>query len=137
MSKEDILKYISERHFAVIATKGEPYPESACVEFGNDGFTLIFDTNKNSRKFKNLQKAQEVSLVIGWEDERTVQYEGIATLLSEGEELERLKRSYFDKSPGAKKWENKKDSVYFKVEPKWVRYTDLNFEPWQITELNF
>ena len=38
--------------------------------------------------------------MIGWEDERTVQYEGIATLLEEGsDELDRLKKAYFKKSP--------------------------------------
>ncbi len=137
MTKDDVLKFISKRQFTVIATKDEPYPESACIEFGNDGFTLIFDTNKNSRKFKNIQKSPEVSLVIGWEDEQTVQYEGIATLLPEGEELERLKKIYFAKSAEAQKWEGKKDMVYFKVEPKWVRYTNLNFDPWEIVELNF
>lgn len=137
MTKDDVLKFISDRQFTVIATKSEPYPESACIEFGNDGFTLIFDTNKVSRKFRNIQNSPEVSLVIGWENEQTVQYEGIATLLSEGEELERLKKAYFKKSPEAQKWESKEGMVYFKVEPKWVRYTDLNFDPWEIVELSF
>lgn len=137
MTKEELIQYISARRFAVIATKSEPFPEAACIEFGNDGFTLIFDTSKNSRKFKNIQQSPEVSFVIGWEDERTIQYEGIATLLSEGEELERLKKAYFTKSPIAKQWEGVEGSVYFKVEPVWLRYTDLNTNPWSITELRF
>jgi general stress protein 26 len=137
MNKEDILDFISARQFTVIATKSEPFPESACIEFGNDGFTLIFDTHKDSRKFKNIQQSPEVSLVIGWDDEKTVQYEGTASLLRDSEELEQLKKAYFKKSPEAKKWENKEGMVYFKVEPKWVRYTDLNKTPWEIVELRF
>jgi len=137
MTKEELIDYISARQFTVISTIGDDYPESACVEFGNDGLTLIFDTNSQSRKFKNLQKSPKVSLVIGWEDERTVQYEGNATLLKEGPELERLKHAYFKKSPGAQKWENTAGNTYFKVEPVWVRFTDLNTSPWDITEFDF
>lgn len=52
MTKEELIRYISARHLAVISTIGEDYPESACIEFGNDGLTLIFDTNRDSRKYK-------------------------------------------------------------------------------------
>jgi hypothetical protein len=74
-----------------------------------------------------------VSLVIGWEDERTVQYEGNATLLQDGPELERLKAAYFKKTPAARKWEGAEGNVYFKVEPGWIRFTDLNTDPWTIS----
>jgi len=136
MTEPELIEFVSARNFTVISTFGEEFPESACIEFGNDGLTIIFDTNKNSRKFKNIQKSPKVSLVIGWENERTVQYEGIATLLA-GEELERLKKIYFQKSPEAQKWEDVEDSVYFKVEPVWIRYTDLNVTPWNVTVFNF
>ncbi len=106
MTKEELIEYISARQFMVICTFGEDYPESACVEFGNDGLMLIFDTNRASRKFKNLQESPKVSVVIGWEDERTVQYEGNATLLEDDTELERLKQVYFKKSPEAQKLES-------------------------------
>lgn len=134
MTQQELADYISARQFMVIATFGEEYPQSACVEFGNDGLTIIFDTNRDSRKFKNIQNNPKVSLVIGWEDERTVQYQGVATMLQDGPELEHLKQVYFKKSPEAKKWENTEGNVYFKVEPTWVRFTDLNVSPWAISE---
>lgn len=137
MTQQEIVDYIGARQNMVIATFGEEYPQSACVEFGNDGLTIIFDTNRGSRKFKNIQRNPKVSLVIGWEDERTVQYEGIATLLQDGPELDRLKQAYFKKSPEAQKWESTEGNVYFKVEPKWVRFTDLNVDPWDISEFKF
>lgn len=137
MTQQELIDYISTRHFMVIATFGEEYPQSACVEFGNDGLTLIFDTNRDSRKFKNIQNNSKVSLVIGWEDERTAQYQGIATLLQDGLELERLKQAYFKKNPEAQKWESTEGNVYIKVEPKWVRFTDLNVSPWDISEFTF
>lgn len=122
----------------VISTHGDEYPESATVEYGNNGLTLVFDTNDTSRKFQNIQKSPKVSVVIGWDEEinKTVQYQGIAEVL-EGEELERLKKDYFAKSPEAKKWENTKGNVYIKVSPKWVRMTDLNTNPWTISVFEF
>lgn len=137
MTQQEIIDYISVRQFMVISTFGEEYPESACVEFGNDGLTIILDTNRASRKFKNLQRNPKVSLVIGWEDERTVQYEGVATLLQPGPELDHLKQIYFKKSPEAQKWETTDGNVYFKVEPKWIRFTDLNVSPWDVSEFKF
>jgi nitroimidazol reductase NimA-like FMN-containing flavoprotein (pyridoxamine 5'-phosphate oxidase superfamily) len=133
MTKEELIEHVSARQFMVISTFGGEYPESACVEFGNDGLTIIFDTNNGSRKYQNILKNPKVSLVIGWEDERTAQYEGTATLLENGPELERLKQVYFEKSPKAQKWETTEGNVYFKVEPAWIRFTDLNTDPWDIT----
>jgi len=135
MTKNELIQFISERDFAVIATKSEPFPESACIQFGNDGLVLIFDTLDTSRKYINLMESPEVSLVIGWEDEKTVQYEGRAKLLT-GNELERLKKVYYEKSSYAKKWQ-KPGTVYFKVDPVWVRYSDLNTNPYSITEFDF
>jgi nitroimidazol reductase NimA-like FMN-containing flavoprotein (pyridoxamine 5'-phosphate oxidase superfamily) len=137
MTQQELIDYISARQFMTIATFGEEFPESACVEFGSDGLTIILDTNRTSRKFKNIQNNPKVSLVIGWENECTVQYEGIATLLEEGPELKHLKQVYFKKSPEAQKWENTEGNVYFKIEPKWVRYTDLNVSPWDISVFKF
>ena len=62
-----------------------------------------------------------------------MQYEGNATLLGEGPELELLKQAYFEKNPEAQAWESTEGNVYFKVEPAWIRFTDLNRTPWDIT----
>ena len=113
MTAKEIVSYISERDFAVIATNSSDYPESACIQFGNSGLTLIFDTSNKSRKFKNLQKDNRVSFVIGWENERTVQYEGVATLL-EGKEREEYRDIYFAKSEYARQWEVCRTFVLFR-----------------------
>jgi nitroimidazol reductase NimA-like FMN-containing flavoprotein (pyridoxamine 5'-phosphate oxidase superfamily) len=138
MTKDDLISFINERQFMVISTIGKEYPQSAVVEYGNDGLTLIFDTNDTSRKFKNILKSPKVSLVIGWEEEvnKTVQYEGTAELL-EGEELKRLKQVYFAKNPEAQKWENPLGNVYVKVTPKWIRFSDLNQNPWDVSVFDF
>lgn len=138
MTKDDLVKFLDQRQFMVISTKSDNYPQSAVVEYGNDGLTLVFDTNNNSRKFKNISKDPRVSVVIGWDEETnaTVQYEGNATLL-DGDELNKLKQAYFNKNPEAQKWENAKGNVYFKVEPVWIRHTNLNPDPWDISVFDF
>ncbi len=138
MTQEYVVKFISDHRFMVISTKTDDFPESANVEFGNDGLALIFDTNRDSRKFQNIQKDPRVSVVIGWDEDvnKTVQYQGIAEE-AKGEELSRLKKVYFTKSPDAQKWENTEGNVYVKVTPKWVRMTDLNTEPWTISVFEF
>lgn len=120
----------------VIATIGDDFPESAVVEFGNENFTLVFDTNKASRKYRNLTRNPKCSVVIGWDENKTLQYDGIVSEIKD-DELLHYKSVYFEKNPEAQKWEKDKNIAYFKIEPAWVRFTDLNHDPWAITELQF
>ncbi len=86
VTKEDILTFIKRHRLAVISTvTTDGKSESAAIEFGeNDNFELIFDAFENSRKIQNLRKNPHVSLVIGWGDNITVQYEGVAELFLGG-----------------------------------------------------
>lgn len=142
MERTAIKKLISgfiQRHFiAVISTvTGGGVPEAAVIEFGNtENLELIFDTFSTYRKYRNLKKNSRVAFVIGWDENITVQYEGEANELS-GEELKRYKELYFRKNPKARKWETRPDVRYFKVRPSWIRYSDLNVNPWNIYEMNF
>lgn len=137
MRTKDILKFIKKHNLAAIATVAEGgRPEAAVVEFGElDDLTIIIDTINTSRKYKNLQSKTDVALVIGWDDNITVQIEGRAKELS-GEELEKAKQAYFAKNPRAKKWGNKPEVAYFAIKPYWMRYSDLNQHPWFIKEFD-
>ncbi len=73
--------------------------------------------------------------VIGWDENITVQYEGEASELK-GEKLNKYKEIYFKKNPRAKKWEGREGITYFKIIPKWIRYSDLNKDPWEVFEIN-
>lgn len=138
MDKKKILfDFIKSNTLAVLSTVNEKnQPESAVLEFGEtEELEIIFDTFKNARKYKNLKKNKNISFVIGWDKNITVQYNGIAEELS-GEELEKYKKIYFKKNPEAQRWETQEGITYFKAVPKWVRYSDLNKNPWEIIELN-
>lgn len=135
--KKLILDFIKQHTLAVISTVTPGRrPEAAILEFGEtNNLELIFDALSNSRKYQNLQTNKKVAVVIGWDKDITVQYEGRATEL-EGKELEECKGVYFSKNPRAKKWETVPEIRYFKVTPTWIRYSDLNKDPWYIFEIN-
>ena len=138
MTKEFLYSFISKYKLTVLATISEENnPESALVGFAvTPDLQIIFDTVKTSRKYQNLLKNSSISFVIGWDNEQTVQYEGVAKIPSDAE-LETLLPNYFKVFPeGVDRKKNLKDLVYFCVKPLWIRYCDFN-APSNIEELYF
>ncbi|KKR93313.1 MAG: hypothetical protein UU41_C0020G0003 [Candidatus Roizmanbacteria bacterium GW2011_GWA1_41_13] len=135
--KQVILDFIKKQKLAVISTVGiDNKPESAVLEFGEtEELELIFDTLTSSRKYKNLQTNKNVSFVVGWDENITVQYEGIAEEVKEKMQ-KRYQQAYWNKNPKAQRWESTEGITYFKVAPKWIRYSDLNKNPWDVFEIN-
>ncbi|MBI2033114.1 MAG: pyridoxamine 5'-phosphate oxidase family protein [Candidatus Levybacteria bacterium] len=134
--KAIILEFIKKQKLAVLSTvTPKNTSQSAVLEFGQtQTLKIIFDTFSSSRKYKNIKHNNNVSLVIGWDEDITVQYEGKAYEL-EGKEKEDYKKIYFEKNPEAQRWETKEGMTYFKVVPTWIRYSDLNKNPWEIYEV--
>lgn len=135
--KKIILDFIKKQRLAVISTVGiDSKPESAVLEFGEtEKLEIIFDTFSTSRKYKNLQTNKNVSLVIGWDENITVQYEGVAEEVR-GKEAKEYQQIYWNKNPKAQRWESREDITYFKVMPKWIRYSDLRKDPWEVFEIS-
>ena len=136
MTKEFLYSFISKNKLTVLATISESnIPESALVGFAiTPDLKIIFDTVKTSRKYRNLLNNPTISFVIGWDNEETVQYEGIAKIPTDNE-LEVMLPCYFKVFPGGKdRKENWRDLVYFCVEPKWIRYSNFN-DPVKIEEI--
>jgi len=137
MTREFIYNFIKQHELAVLSTSsGENHPEAALIGIAvTEGLEIVFDTVKTSRKYKNLIQNPLVALVIGWDKEITLQYEGIATELS-SESHHRLKEIYFaafkDARDRAETWP---DIVHFKIAPKWIRYSNFN-QPVLIEELS-
>ncbi|MCL5970037.1 MAG: pyridoxamine 5'-phosphate oxidase family protein [Patescibacteria group bacterium] len=61
------MEFIKKNNLCVISTVGKDCkPQSAAMEFGEtENLELIFDTYKDSRKYKNIQENKNVSVVIG------------------------------------------------------------------------
>lgn len=139
MTKDFLYNYIRQHKFGVLATVSlDNMPESACVGISvTPDLKIIFDTTSDSRKHKNLLLNPNISFVIGWDNEQTVQYEGIA-LIPEGKDLDKLLETYFATFPDGKdRKENWKNIAYFCVEPKWIRYSDFNEATKKIEEIKF
>ena len=71
----------------------------------------------------------------GWDGDQTLQFEGIADE-PEQNELERLKIIYREMCPNAARRDGWPSLTYFRIRPKWVRFS--NYErPWSVQELTF
>ena len=101
-----------------------------------DRFEVFFDTLAGSRKAVNLRHNSAAALVIGPAaagSERTVQLEGVADEPS-GAELERLLEEYFTKFPDGRERLQWPGISYWRVNPRWLRYSDFSIDPPEIVE---
>lgn len=138
MNTEFLYNFISNRRYAVVSTvSSKGVPEAALVGFAvSPDLRLIFDTVSTSRKYKNLTQNGAIALVIGWDAEQTVQYEG-RVRIPEGEEFDNMLGLYFDVFPDAKERKQEwKDITYFVVVPEWIRYSEFTVPP-VIVETDF
>jgi hypothetical protein len=123
----------------VVATQWQGKPQSALVAFSRkEEFELIFGTFVETRKYRNLIADPCVAVVIGWNDDQiTVQYEGIASLVS-GEERDQCVAIHLAKLPEAHIYSTMENERYFKICPTWIRYSDLSLpDQEKIFELSF
>lgn len=138
MKKEFLYDFIAKHRYAVISTVDpDGNPEAALVGFAvAPDLKLIFDTVGSSRKYRNLKQNSSIALVIGWENEQTVQYEG-RVISQAGKEFNSMMDLYYKVfADSRERYEKWKDVEYFVVVPDWIRYSDFN-EPQVIEEMDF
>jgi general stress protein 26 len=131
--EEIVSDFIKEHKIAVVSTVTSDFlPQSAVVGIHvGKSFELTFGTFRSSRKHLNLQKNPRVSLVIGWDKGKTVQYEGEVQELH-GQAIIEFEKAYMGEMSTAAKYFPKEEAVFYKVTPKWIRYTDVSKDPWRI-----
>ena len=136
MTRQQLYEFIQRHKLGVLATISENrLPEAAVVGIAvTTELELVFDTLGKSRKSQNLRRNRQIAFVVGWDEEITVQYEGEADE-PQGGELDRCKQVYFANWPDgvARQWWP--DITYFRVRPKWIRYSDFNKTPVEVEEL--
>jgi len=137
MTQQDLYYYMHKFIDGVISTCGKNgQPESAVVGLGQtDKLEIIFGTNHSTRKYKNIIENPHVSFVL-WEENTTMQYEGVATELF-GEEKQRLIEIFHTKVPSAAHFKNQQGQVYFKITPTWIRFTDYKNKTSPVQEFLF
>lgn len=138
MNRSELVAFLRRHSLAVEATvSASGAPQAAVIGFvATDDLELFFDTTEDTRKLQNLRRDPRVAFVIGWsEDAPTVQYEGIADE-PKGEELERLKKLYFERFPDGPSRQAWPGITYVRVKPTWIRHSDFGGAAPGITELN-
>jgi general stress protein 26 len=136
--KQQVLDFLRKHKHGVLSTVS-PHgtSESAAIEFGTtDQLELIFDTYTSYRKYPNLKANSRISFVV-FEEEATVQYEGIASELPDGDSTQRLKSVFFSQVPEARKFDGVPDTKFFKVAPAWIRFRDYRLSKNPLFELTF
>jgi len=137
--KERILNFLKSHTLCVISTihVEAERPESAVVAFTeSESLEIIFGTSNQSRKYKNINKNNNVSCVIGWDSETgSIQYEGIAHELSKEESIQ-YSNKQVKKNASSEKYVERDDQRYFIVSPKWIRFIDNAGNPPQTHEFN-
>ena len=124
MKLEEIFDIVKQKRFAVVSTVHDTgAPESALVGFAcTQQNEIVFDTLSTSRKAINILRRPAVALVVGWEDDISVQIEGDARQ-PVGDDLANAKAAYFREWPDGRDRENWPDIAYFVVRPRWIRYS--------------
>jgi len=140
MEPKSLLQFLRQHRLAVQSSVSAlNHAQAAVVGFAvSEAFEIIFDTLDSTRKVANLRANPRIALVIGGldaGDERTVQYEGIADEPS-GAELERLTEIYYQVYPDGRTRRSWPGLIYIRVQPTWIRYSDYNRDPPQITEFD-
>jgi hypothetical protein len=135
MTRFELYEFIAGHALGVLgSTSVEGMPQSALVGIAvTEELEIIFDTLDSTRKYRNLTSNANASVVIGWEGEKTVQFEGEA-FLPKGEELQRYKEVYFAKWPDGPSRQGWPGLMYFVVRPRWIRYSDFDLRPPLIDE---
>jgi len=135
MSRAELLAFANAHKLAVISTIAPGgTPQGAVVGFAvTDDFELIFDTLNTSRKWANLKANPSIAVTLGW-DAETLQLEGIAAELI-GAVLAPYQKHYFSVWPDGPDRLDWPGITYFKVTPRWMRYSDFRLTPPRIVEL--
>jgi hypothetical protein len=126
VTRTELVAFLRRHRFCVEATvAASGAPQAAVVGIAvSNHLEIVFDTIGTTRKAQNLRRDPRIALVIGWDEEQTVQIDGLADE-PEGAELDRLKAIYFAAWPDGVERQAWKDITYVRVRPTWARYSDF------------
>ena len=130
MKLEEVFDIIRRKRLAVVSTVHDSgAPEAALVGFAlTERDEVVFDTLGSSRKAVNIARRPAAALVIGWENDISIQIEGVARR-PQGDDLAYAKAAYFREWPDGRGRENWPDIAYIVVKPRWMRYANYAGAP--------
>lgn len=127
LGKAEVHDFIARQRYGVVATvQPDGATESALVGIAvSPELEIFFDTLGDTRKAKNLRRDPRISMVIGWDNEQSVQLEGFADE-PEGAALVALKRIYYAAWPDGPTRERWTGITWVRIRPSWIRFSDFN-----------
>jgi pyridoxine/pyridoxamine 5'-phosphate oxidase len=130
MTLEQIFNIARSKRYLIVSTVNESgAPEAALMGFAlTQANEVVFNTLSTSRKAVNLARNPAAALVIGWEENISLQIEGVARR-PVGDDLASAKAAYFRQWPDGRARENWSDIAYLVVQPKWIRYSNYSGAP--------
>src|SRR5215218_868845 len=136
VDQRQFINFVRQRGLAVLATRGaDGAPQAALIGItATERGELVFDTSRSSRKYRNLSAFAQVALVIGWENEMTVQCEGTADIPT-GADRDRCLQAYFAQYPDGVERAHDHDIVHVRVRPSWLRYSDYRLGSFTVEEI--
>jgi general stress protein 26 len=95
LARATVYTFVKDRRLGVIATaSNDGTPEAALINIAvTSDIEIVFETASATRKFLNLMRNPRVCLVIGWDNDQTLQVDGLVDA-PEGHEYDRLKSFY-------------------------------------------
>lgn len=138
MNQAELIDFVRARGLGVIASRGpDGSPQAALVGIAaTDQGELVFDCSRGSRKYANIERDPSIAVVVGWDDEVTVQIEGPGDVLS-GVDLERCKAAYFEQYPDGQDRAESPEIAHVRVTPRWLRYSDYRPDTFGSSETDF
>lgn len=130
MRLDEVFEIIRSKRLMVVSTADAAGgPEAALMGFAcTKQNEFVFDTLSTSRKAINLAAHPAAALVIGWDDNVSVQIEGDVRQ-PVGDDLAAAKSAYFREWPDGRDRENWPNIAYFVVRPRWIRYSSYAGAP--------
>src|SRR3569833_2744331 len=98
--KAQLVEFIRKRRLGVITTIGsDGQPQAALINIAVlPDLSLVFETTSETRKSGNIARDPRVALVIGWDGQETLQYEGLAAI-PDGRRLETARDAFIATFP--------------------------------------
>jgi hypothetical protein len=122
--KTQLIAFIRDRHLAVISTTGpQGQPQAALINIAVlPDLSLVFETTSETRKSGNIERDPRVALVVGWDSQETLQYEGLAAIPS-GRRMDQARDAFIAAFPRKGPDEHWPGNNYYLVTPCWLRFS--------------
>ncbi|HEX2761702.1 MAG TPA: pyridoxamine 5'-phosphate oxidase family protein [Rhizomicrobium sp.] len=121
--KAELAAFIARHRLGVLAWKGMDGPGAALMNIAvTPELEIVFETTCYTRKFAQLERDGRVALVIGWQGQETLQYEGVAAR-PDGRRLEQARDIFVAAFPRKAPDEFWPGNGYFLVRPCWLRFS--------------